>query len=567
MKMKSKIIISVFLIVGLFAGCEKMLEPGLDNSYGNERLTKDPAFVEGLLTAAYLRKPSNITFEEVGTDDAVTNDKANAFLRMASGEWSSQYNPISNWASAYSALYSLNYFLPIVDQVEWSHLSPKRNEYFKRRFKGEALALRGYFYSYLLINFGGTTANDELMGVPLLTKALGIEDEWRIPRNSYQECLDQILADFNGALELLPDLYVNLPDSADWNKVFGAQNANRINGQIVKALISRITLHAASPALNGGNYNPQLIELAANKTGELLAFKNGLANFPNDGILFYDADNDINNADILWRSNHSNSNTLEANNYPPSLYGRGRINPTQNLVDAFPMRNGYPIEAAGSGYLSDNPYLNRDRRLAWYILTNGATMRSTIINTAVDSPTNDGLNKVDNFSTRTGYYLLKFLRTNINMNPVSPGTARHFYAHIRWTEMYLNYAEAANEAWGPDGSGTFGYSARQVMAAIRNRAGVTGADAYLASLTSKEQMRELIRNERRLELCFEGFRFWDLRRWGKNLSETAKGISIQNGVYTPIDVENRVYPSHAVFGPIPSSEILKYPGLLQNEGW
>ena len=566
--MKSKIIFSVFLIAGLFAGsCEKMLEPGLDNNYGYERLTKDPAFVEGLLTEAYLRMPSTYTFDDVATDDAVTNDKSNSFLRMATGEWSAQYNPIADWASAYAALYSLNYFLPIVDQVEWSHLSTKRNEYFKRRFKGETLALRGYFYSYLLINFGGITENGQLMGVPLLTKAIGIEDEWRIPRNTYQECLDQILSDYNAALELLPERYVNLPDSADWNKVFGAQNANRVNGQIVKALISRITLHAASPALNGGSYDPELIELAATKTGELLAYKNGLANFPADGILFYDADNDINNTDILWRSDYSNSNTLESNNYPPSLYGRGRINPTQNLVDAFPMRNGYPIDATGSGYQAATPYQNRDRRLAWYILTNGSTMRSTVINTAIDSPTNDGLNKVDNYSTRTGYYLLKFLRTNINMNPVGPGTARHFYARIRWTEMYLNYAEAANEAWGLDGSGTFGYSARQVMAAIRNRAGITGGDAYLTSLTTKEQMRELIRNERRLELCFEGFRFWDVRRWSENISETAKGISIQGGVYTPIDVENRVYPANALYGPIPLSEILKYPGLLQNEGW
>jgi len=80
-------------------------------------------------------------------------------------------------------------------------------------------------------------------------------------------------------------------------------------------------------------------------------------------------------------------------------------------------------------------------------------------------------------------------------------------------------------------------------------------------------MRDLIRNERRLELCFEGHRFWDLRRWNLNLTEKAKGVSINNGVYTTIDVENRVYPAHAIYGPIPHQETLKYPDLVQNKGW
>jgi hypothetical protein len=72
-------------------------------------------------------------------------------------------------------------------------------------------------------------------------------------------------------------------------------------------------------------------------------------------------------------------------------------------------------------------------------------------------------------------------------------------------------------------------------------------------------MRELIRNERRLELCFESFRFWDLRRWNANLNETARGIEG--------DVEVRDYKDYMTYGPVPYSETMKFGNLKQNDGW
>jgi hypothetical protein len=232
------------------------------------------------------------------------------------------------------------------------------------------------------------------------------------------------------------------------------------------------------------------------------------------------------------------------------------------------MKNGYPISNTSSGFNPAAPYSNRDPRLAYFILYNGASLRSTTINTSVNSSTADGLNKTPNYSTRTGYYLLKWLRVNINMDPAKPTTARHFYTHVRFTELYLNYAEAANEAWGPDGDPNgYGFTARTIIQAIRKRAGIQQPDSYLASLGDKAAMRQLIRNERRLELCFEGTRFWDLRRWQLNLTENAKGVAIDGNTYTTIDVEDRSYPAHAHYCPIPNDEILKYDGLIQNKGW
>ena len=106
------------------------------------------------------------------------------------------------------------------------------------------------------------------------------------------------------------------------------------------------------------------------------------------------------------------------------------------------------------------------------------------------------------------------------------------------------------------------------MAAIRKRGGISQPDSYLASISSKEELRNLIRNERRIELCFEGFRFWDLRRWKANLTETAKGMRIGQTGYTVVDVEPRAYNNDYMhYGPLPQQEIIKYDALIQNKGW
>jgi hypothetical protein len=234
------------------------------------------------------------------------------------------------------------------------------------------------------------------------------------------------------------------------------------------------------------------------------------------------------------------------------------------------MANGYPIADTNSNYDPLNPYTNRDPRLKLYILVNGdvAGVNSTVINTAADGTTNDALNKVET-STRTGYYLKKLLRQDVNTDPTTQNQQKHYKPRMRYTELYLIYAEAANEAWGPmatGGSTTF--SAYDVIAAIRERAGITQPDMYLESIKADQAaMRELIRNERRLELCFEGFRFWDLRRWNKDLTETAKGVKIQGGAYQFINVENRLYDDYMKYGPIPYSEIIKFDALEQNKGW
>ena len=96
-----------------------------------------------------------------------------------------------------------------------------------------------------------------------------------------------------------------------------------------------------------------------------------------------------------------------------------------------------------------DPYSNRDPRLDLYIIYNGCKYKSATINTDITTANNDnGLNKIGN-STRTGYYMKKLLREDCSPNPNAKNAQYHYPVYIRYTEIFLDYAEAANEAWGP----------------------------------------------------------------------------------------------------------------------
>ncbi|MGE5521827.1 MAG: RagB/SusD family nutrient uptake outer membrane protein [Candidatus Dadabacteria bacterium] len=580
-----KNILALLILAVLFAGCKKVLSPLDDNHRTLESIYEEPYFAEGIIMNGYSRLPTNgYSFNEVATDDAVTNDKFSRFLSMATGSWSSSNNPMDQWTNSFTAIAYLNLFLQQVDSINWSPMSKDVRVLFNDRLKGEAYGLRALFLLHLLQAHAGPNSSGQLMGVPIITQVLERNSDFSTPRSTFDQCINQIYNDLNEAEKYLPLDYADISNVSqlpakyssmsmpDYNRVFGNFNRQRVSGRIVKAIRAKAALLAASPAYNPQADNTKWLN-AANYAGDLLNRIGGVTGLDPKGGLFYvkanvnalDLSKNIDQAEMLWRGNIGTSRSLEVNNFPPSLYGSGRVNPTQNLVDAFPMANGYPITDPNSGYDMTNPYANRDPRLKNYILVNGGMIGTTTIYTKTDNPTNDAVNILPT-STRTGYYMRKLLREDVNANPSTPSDQKHYAVHIRYTEIFLIYAEAANEAWGPDGTGTFGFSARNVIAAIRKRAGITQPDNYLASITTQADMRKLIRNERRLELSFEGFRFWDLRRWKENLTESAKGIIINNNTYTVQPVEQRLYSDFMYYGPIPLTELLK-ANLQQNKGW
>ena len=591
--MITKVLKYTVLSLGLtfvLTSCDDLLEPALENQKDLEALEKEALSVQRLILNAYAALPNYYDNSDYATDDAVTNQKSDSYIKIATGGWTADNGTLSVWPGSYAGIQYVNLFLQIREGQRYVK-NETTNALLTRRLLGEAYALRGIHLYYLLRNHAGFVGND-LLGVQLFDEALDINSNFNVSRSTFAECVNKALADFNEAVKYLPFDYNDVKNDAEvpakfrdittdasiYNLVMGNKARQLVNTQIIESFRSRLLLLAASPAfLNSG------WDKAADAAATVIDELGGVAALPADGITYYDGNNvadatlaeGANPKEILWRGNkESSSSTQESNNYPPSLFGNGMMNPTQNLVDAFPAANGFPISDVRSGYDAQHPYVNRDPRLDTYIIHDGSTagVNSTVIRTGSKSGSNDGIDKVESKSTRTGYYMKKRLRMSVNCDPASTSGQDHITPRIRLTEIFLNYAEAANEAWGPTGKGSHNYSAYDIIKAIRHRAGITDTQYLDECAGNKDLMRQLIRNERRLELCFESFRFWDLRRWKANLTETARGLDVNEDVqgnftFEKFDVENRSYQSYQNYGPIPQSETLKYNNLQQNDGW
>jgi len=576
------------------SSCENIFEPLNENLIAEDYATTDPASAEGMLLNAYANVVGQYTFTDAATDNAVHNELTNGYRRMATGELTAIYNPLNRW-NLYGNVFYVNKFLTVVDNIVWMK-DPKgysiQNELFKKRLRGEALALRALHHAYILENFAGKDENGNLLGIPYYTEYINPNGDFNIPRLSLDSTVKLIQKDFEAAYKLLPFIYSNkVADIAakdkpskltymgtDWAKdsayyvtnynaaytvVNGSKTNLRLNGKIVRALQARLKLFASSKAfLNSiDGYKEAAIYATEVLKGYTLA---------TDGVEFYNADGDNVNPEFLWRRSVSLNATQETNNFPPTLNGKGNINPTQNLVDAFYMKDGYPIgQSPTYVYNAQTPYEKRDKRLDKFILRNGGLLGATVINTSVTDLKN-GIDAVPEQSTRTGYYLKKLLRPDVII-PASGTvvTKNHFEALVRYTEVFLILAEAQNEIGGPlHKEGTSTLSAKDILKAIRKRAMSITVDSYLDGITTQEAMRTLIQNERRLELCFEGFRFFDLRRWGLPLNETVKGLKHDGTEYQLIDVEERRFNEEKHrYLPLPYNEVRKYSNLKQNAGW
>ena len=591
MKKIVKYIAVASVLMGFATSCADLFDPAEENIKDENSMETEPNYADAILGSAYILMPYPSAPEnDVATDDAVSNDISNDYLSMAGGSWTSQTGvSVDNWRNRNASIQYCNLLLGHVDGIKFA-TDPAINQMFCDRLKGEAYGIRALNMLYLLQNYAGKNAAGQLLGVPIWTSSYSATSDLNVPRNTFEDCMSKLLSDVDKAIELLPTDYADVSDSevpskyktlgvnaAQYNRVNGATTALRLSGRIAEAIGSQAALLAASPAFS--DQSGVTWEEAANRAAKLLNHLGGPAGMPQKGHLWFTAEEignavtaSVNHPEVIWRSGAEENSTIESNNYPPSLYGKGRVNPTQNLVDAFPMANGYPISDSRSGYDANNPYQNRDPRLTAYIVTDGSTLgvNNSTIHTGADASNNDGLNKEAGYSTRTGYYLLKLLRKDVNPNSTNTVNKYHYTTRIRYTEIYLAYAEAANEAWGPQGNGSNNFSAYDVIKAIRARAGVgaSNGDEYLESIKGdKEKMRELIRNERRLELCFENKRFWDLRRWKADLNETATGMEINGASYKKFDVEKRDFKDYMIYGPLPYSDVLKFSNLEQNAGW
>ena len=609
------------LIAALFSCNDRYLEPKITNEYGDEIIWKLPQYAMGLIMEVY----SNINqltcgyngnnFLDAITDNSLTTHYGSTLYDYVSGSQSIHSDPIDIWSTAYNSIALMNLFLEkgLSDDIIYNIATPSISEGFKNRSIGEAYFLRAWWQMELLRNYGGHSKDGLALGYIIVTRTFDVDEREKInllPRNTFEECVRQILNDCDTAYKYLP-LQFNAVNDND--PPTGLAQFGRASGKAAMALKSRVALLAASPVYQPrGTYALSENEIrekwmrAALTTQDAItkvnsdAGANTMVALNNDMLQGANV-NDVNHTNSLYEilfRRYVNGSGMEQHHYPAEWHGLAKCNPSQNLVNAYPMANGYPITDPRSGYDAQNPYANRDLRFRWQINYNGGRFNDLVAEreleiyaASADGSIGRDAPGYDYRNTWTGYYLRKNLsdRTTSRYNPANPGTTsadHHCNPLLRRAEIWLNLAEACNELAGPAGT-VPGVDADNTPVAIIKALHTlydTG-NAYVdevAALNDKEAFRELILNERRLEFAFENQRFWDIRRWKlPQLSESILGIKIYKStndkfVYfgtTPGEDDIVVQDRSALFdekyytSPIPYAEIVKNKNLVQNAGW
>ena len=354
-------------------------------------------------------------------------------------------------------------------------------------------------------------------------------------------------------------------------------NWGRVNGATAYALKARALLYKAS-ALNNPTGEQSWWQAAAQAAQDFID-KNAQQSNPYQLYATGNPENDyyecfttnpVYNNEIILSRSVWNTNKVEQVFLPVGFTGKfsaaGRTSPTQNFVDCFEMLDGKRIDEGGGDYAYDaqNPYVNRDPRLAASILYHGVDWNDGTINVIKGQRDNP----IGNANvTPTGYYLRKYMPEEILANNHG-GTAFRNWIFIRYAEILLDYAEAINEV-SPNNY----KEALAVIQPIRDRVGMTLQLENRADLQSQDAARKFIRRERTIELAFEDHRAWDVRRWGvakEALARDIYGVDVvrENGQtkYVRKIAQPRVFEDKMYLYPIPEGEVWK-TNIENNPGW
>ena len=594
--MKRKIYLLVLSVTAGFMSACTFLDPLPNGSYNDENFELYPELLRGFVDVVYNELLPETYLDNYyipmscATDDAIYSSPTAAWRIFSSGSAKMLSNPFdTKWRDNYRAINYLNMFLENDRGYNTRYMVAEDSDLALRNcLQGSAYGLRAWMYFDLLRVFGGKAENGELLGVPILTEPTDPKtaDASTIERATFDECAEQILKDCDSAYKYLPRNNRDYPgDPQQSIQITGSARYKSLDQIAIDGLRAMVYIFWASPAYNPEN-DMSRYDKAARYAAAVIKHKLEVESTltggfdPTRGFSWHN----VNSPEIIWPSEMRQSSNLETSFYPQQFGGSALVAPTQDLVDAFPMANGYPINDKRSNYDPTHPYEGRDPRFYATIFYNGAQVRrlnnaSEVMytfecaNGGKDAP---GSNEV----SATGYYIKKFIYRNWNTNDTTKELGYRCIHFMNWTKMCLIFAEAANKYVGPTDEGTYGYSARQAIAWLRNRPtnddepGLgTFGDPYLDECAAEATTFEgLVKNEWRVETCFEGDRYYNLRRWATDVSEINKPIhmakiSNQSGLISyeyPV-VETLKYPS--LWAPIPYTEIRKCPKLLQNQGW
>jgi hypothetical protein len=546
-----KLILLFFFAFSVLTACKKdFLErtPGV-------ALSEDALFADPVLAAQFADKAYTFLVDDYVRFDTHRGASAQASDEAVSGTANSSIRYLNQglfhdhsdrvaaindirdiWSRAYAGIRQANVMLTKMPTVPWTPVQDQE------RIKGEMHFIRAFLYFELIKRFGG---------VPILAKAYEVNDNIDLPRNTYQECVDFILADLASA-ETLPTEYDNA-------------NYGRATLGAARALKARVLLYAASILNNETNDKAKWA--AAAQAAKVVMDMNLYALQPTySDILNVASSPEYIMMKIRGPRAAAENKIVDFAQSPGSGSISGSMNPTQNHVDLYEMKNGKAISDATSGYNPQAPYANRDPRLGFNVLYNDQPWQGRRLQ--MWDGGRDYLS-TNTIYTATRYYCRKYwpepyIRTQT-------GTALLNFVYFRYAEILLNYAEAQNEAVGADAS---------VYAAIneiRSRAEVAMPNLPLG--LTQDEMRARIRNERAVELAFEDHRWYDIMRWkagpeivakpvfGMNVVRNTNGTFTYNKVLLP-NTYQKIFLDHMHRYPIPRSEVNKSNNILiQNPGW
>lgn len=601
MRMKVYVLAALAGVLGLASCNDDFLDKTVTTDLDESTIFADSTYAAGFLTQIYI----DIGFDtdlnrwgdggglQVACDEAEFKQSSSITTGMAFATGTINPMIVSDdaWRTCYTNIRRVNKFLQKIGDVPMIEST-------KQRYIYEARFLRAWYYNILLRHYGGIP----LQGDTVYTAT----DKVNAVRNTYEECVNYIISECNAVLD------------AD---VLRPRTEGRNNGRIceadARALISRVTLDAASPLHNGSDFGTDSTKLLVGYPTydrerwhtAYQAAKNFMLNNSDYRLYEMHVNND-NEAEPGWgyyainmpedyrdtkegggfsydygpfqeiilEKKATNGYTVLQTLCPKTCGGGGAGGYIYaDLCDAYPMIDGKPIGESKYEYDPLHPNVNRDPRFFNNVTYNGYVQRNgNDENYVVRTYTGDNTTQDEVHSgTPTGYYIHKFVNRNCAGNYwAAPPMGRNL---MRFAEILLNYAEAANEYYGPDFSETLGdeeMSPYRALELIRRRAGIEAGDDGLYGLKAnmtQEEMRQAIRDERRIELAFEGFRFFDERRWmiadqvenapmhGFEITRTGNDFT-----YRTFVVRNHVFRRAEYFFPIPYQEVSKSPELIQN---
>ncbi len=430
-----------------------------------------------------------------------------------------------DWENLYKGVQASNTFLANIDRIETD------NTTLINSLTGEVMVLRSWFYIRLAMLFGD---------VPLIVESLPLSESYSVSRTPVEQIWDFIELDLTQAANLLP-----VDQSTSGRITKGAALGLKARAMLYAGRWAKAA-EAAKAVMDLGKYSL----------------------YPSyENFYTYAAES---NSEVIFEQQFERnlgSHRLALNISPNSLRPTANNTvPTHIAVDAFQMTNGKSISDGDSGFDPFNPYENRDPRLRYAIFLPGDMFPDgSILDSYPGSTTGDAVDDNSEAHTRTGFYQRKyFTAEDLQADLATSGIN---LVHMRYADVLLMYAEAKIEANDIDDS------VIEAINQVRARADVN-MPAYPLSMRDQNELRDMVRNERLVELCFEGLRYFDIRRWkvsenvipGKVLGmtyvdENNQLVTVEAGIIKEFN-KDRDY-----LWPLPADELILNENLVQNPNW